>query len=87
MSVALKSMPAIKWRLHAVMADREIEYKELAAKAGLHPVTVSKHRSLRSMPPRLDAGTLQKYCDALNCQPGDLLRYIPPTSEENSSQN
>lgn len=75
--MTVKPEIVIKWRLHAVMADREIEYKELAEKAGLHPVTVSKHRTLRTMPVHLDARTLQKYCQALQCQPGDLLRYAP----------
>jgi putative transcriptional regulator len=77
----------IKWRLHAVMADREIEYKELAEKAGLHPVTVSKHRTLKIMPPRLDARTLQKYCRALGCQPGDLLRYAPEVVQQKLDKN
>jgi putative transcriptional regulator len=71
-----KPMP-IKWRLAVLMADREIDYKELADKAGLHPVTISKLKNSREMPPRLDRVTLEKLCKVLNCQPGDLLRYIP----------
>ncbi len=75
-----KSM-AIKWRLAVIMADREIDYKELADLTGLHKVTVSKHKNLKIMPSRLDSETLEKYCKVLNCQPGDLLRYIPDQSE------
>ena len=71
-----KSM-AIKWRLAVIMADREMDYKELAEKAGLHRVTVSKHKNMKTMPSRLDSETLEKYCRILNCQPGDLMRYIP----------
>lgn len=67
----------IKWRLAVLMADREMDYKELAEKAGLHKVTVSKHKNMKIMPPRLDSETLEKYCKVLNCQPGDLMRYVP----------
>lgn len=75
-----KSM-AIKWRLAVIMADREMDYKELADLAGLHKVTVSKHKNMKTMPSRLDSETLEKYCKVLNCQPGDLLRYIPDAPE------
>ncbi len=73
------SMP-IKWRLAVLMADREIDYKELAKLTGFHEKTVSKHKNLRVMPSRLEDSTLFKYCQALECQPGDLLVYIPEDS-------
>lgn len=69
-----KSM-AIKWRLAAVMADRELDYRQLAEKTGLHPGTVSKLKSTYLMPRRLDSDTLEKLCKALVCQPADLMRY------------
>ena len=74
----------IKWRLAVLMADREMDYKEVAEKAGLHKVTVSKHKNMKVMPSRLDRETLEKYCQVLNCQPGDLMRYIPqePATKE-----
>lgn len=65
----------IKWRLAAVMADREMDYKQLAEKAGLHPVTVNKLKNTYVAPPRLDSSTLDKLCRVLKCQPGDLLRH------------
>ena len=67
----------IKWRLAVLMADREVNYKQLAALTGFHEKTVSKHKNLRVMPARLEDSTLFKYCQALNCQPGDLLVYVP----------
>ncbi len=67
----------IKWRLAAVMADRELDYKQVAERAGLHPVTVNKLKNSYEMPPRLDRETLEKLCKVLSCQPGDLLRYVP----------
>lgn len=70
----------IKWRLKAVMADREMDYRELAEKSGLHRVTVNKLVNTYEMPSRLDRKTLEKFCRVLDCQPGDLLRYT--VSEE-----
>lgn len=70
----------IKWRLAVVMADRELNYKQLAERAGLHPVTVNKLKNSFVAPPRLDSATLNKLCSALDCQPGDLLRF---ESDEN----
>lgn len=75
-----KQMP-MKWRLAAVMADREMGYRELADAAGLHRVTVNKLKNTYEMPPRLDRDTLEKLCRVLNCQPGDLLRYVPDESD------
>ncbi len=66
----------IKWRLAAVMADREMDYKDLAELTGLNPSTVSSHKNLKQMPARLDAKTLNAYCKALACEPGELLRYV-----------
>jgi len=68
------TMP-IKWRLAVLIAERELDYKSLAALTGLHPVTVNKLKNTYEMPPRLDRVTLEKLCKALKCQPGDLLRY------------
>lgn len=79
-----KSMP-IKWRLAVLMADREIDYKQLAEITGMHPVTISKHKNIRVMPDRLERETLEKYCKALNCQPGDLLMYVPDEPKEQAS--
>lgn len=72
----------IKWRLAVLMADREVDYKELAQMTGLHPVTISKHKNMRFMPDRLESGTLEKYCQALKCQPGELLIYMPIENKE-----
>ncbi|WP_235112775.1 helix-turn-helix transcriptional regulator [Acaryochloris sp. 'Moss Beach'] len=65
----------IKWRLASVMADREIKYKELADKLGMHPVTVNKMKNTFVLNFRLTPETLNKLCLVLNCQPGDLLKH------------
>ena len=76
----------IKWRLAAVMADREMDYREVAKAAALHPVTVNKLKNSYEMPPRLDRTTLDKLCQVLKCQPMDLLRYVP-NEEADASAN
>ena len=74
---------AIKWRLSAVMADREIDNETLHLLTGLHPGTISR---LRNNPPsRIDVITLNLLCQALNCQPGELLRFLPDPPQQNST--
>lgn len=68
----------IKWKLAVLMADREMDYKQVAKLADLHPVTVNKLKNTYEMPPRLDRDTLEKLCRVLSCEPGDLLKYSPP---------
>ena len=82
MTIELKAVP-IKWRLAALMADREMDYKDVAQAAELHPVTVNKLKNSYEMPKRLDRETLDKLCRVLNCQPGDLLRHVPEEGESN----
>lgn len=67
----------IKWNLAQLMLDRRIKTGEIASKTGLHGSTVSKLKALEEMPARLDRKTLDKLCKALECQPGDLLKYVP----------
>jgi len=76
----------IKWRLAVLMADREVDYKELAALTGFHEKTVSKHKNMRVMPSRLEDSTLFKYCQALKCQPGDLLVYVVEKADKAKSK-
>ena len=32
---------------------------------------------------RIDTGTIAKLCDALRCQPGDILEYVPDDTDTN----
>lgn len=74
---------AIKWRLAAVMADRDIDNQKLHQLTGLHLGTISKLRNKK--PARLDTQTLDLLCKALKCEPGDLLRYLPDEEVEKIS--
>jgi putative transcriptional regulator len=80
MDAICKDTMPMKWRLPVLMADREVDYKQLAELTGMHPGTVSKLKN--NLPDRVDLVTLMKLCKALKCQPGDLLVYIPGEGDE-----
>lgn len=66
----------IEWRLHIVMAERRINPSELAQMMGVNRVSVSRLKNAKRLP-RLTEETLNGLCKALDCQPGDLMRFIP----------
>ena len=75
-------MPIIL-RLDRVMADRKISLNDLAARVGIANVNLSKIKTGKISAIRFS--TLEAICEALNCQPGDILEYKPPepgTSDE-----
>uniref|UniRef100_A0A832H0I0 XRE family transcriptional regulator n=1 Tax=Oscillatoriales cyanobacterium SpSt-402 TaxID=2282168 RepID=A0A832H0I0_9CYAN len=80
MSVCGTTTMPLKWRLAVLMADRELNYKQLAEKMGMHPNTVSKLKN--NLPDRIETNTLMRLCKALECQPGDLLVYIQGEGDE-----
>jgi len=76
---------AIQWRLAVMMAERNLNNKDLTKLTGFHAVTISKLKTTRIMPSRLEYITLDKLCKALQCQPGDLLKYSPDEKVTGSS--
>ena len=76
-------MGRIILRLDRVMADRKIGLNELAEKVGVANVNLSKLKNGRISAIRFS--TLIAICDALDCQPGDILEYArdeePPVIE------
>ena len=65
-------MPIIL-RLDRMMADRKISLKELSEKVGVANVNLSKLKNGHVSAIRFS--TLEAICDALDCQPGDILEY------------
>lgn len=55
------------------MADRKISLKDLAEEVGITNVNLSKLKTGRALAIRFS--TLEAICEALDCQPGDLLEY------------
>ena len=74
-------MGQIILRLDRVMADRKMTLKELSDKVGIANVNLSKIKTGKIC--AISISTLIAICEALNCQPGDILEYDPtlPQSE------
>ena len=67
-------MGKIILRLDRVMADRKMSLKELSEKVGVSNVNLSKMKTGKIFAIRFS--TLEAICEALNCQPGDILEYV-----------
>ena len=65
-------MPIIL-RLDRVMADRKMSLNELSERVGVANVNLSKLKNGRVSAIRFS--TLDAICEALQCQPGDILEY------------
>ena len=66
-------MGKIILRLDRVMADRKKSLKELSEKVGITNVNLSKLKTGKISAIRFS--TLEAICEALDCQPGDILEY------------
>ena len=66
---------AIVVRLDVVLAQRKMKSKELAALIGIAEQNLSMLRSGKARAIRFT--TLNAICEALDCQPGDILEYLP----------
>jgi len=69
---------AIIVRLDVMLAERKMRSRELAARIGISEVNLSLLKTGRVKGIRFD--TLEKICAALDCQPGDILAYMPETA-------
>jgi putative transcriptional regulator len=68
-------MGKIVLRLDRVMADRKISLNELSEKVGVANVNLSKLKNGHVSAVRFS--TLVALCEALDCQPGDIMEYDP----------
>ena len=68
-------MGKIILRLDRVMADRKISLNDLSEQVGVANVNLSKLKNGHVSAIRFS--TLEALCEALNCQPGDILEYDP----------
>ncbi len=60
--------------LDVMLARRKMTSRELAARIGITEQNVSVLRAGRAKGLRFE--TLEKICDVLDCQPGDLLEFV-----------
>lgn len=61
--------------LDVMMARRKVGAGELADKVGITPANLSILKNNKAKAVRFS--TLEALCRALDCQPGDLLEYVP----------
>lgn len=66
--------------LDVMLARRKMRLKDLAAKIGLTEQALSTIKTNKVKGVRFE--TLIKLCDALDCQPGDLLEFSREDSDE-----
>jgi putative transcriptional regulator len=64
---------AIILRLDRMMADRKVSLNELAERVGIANVNLSNIKTGKVSAIRFS--TLDAICEALDCQPGDILEY------------
>ena len=65
----------IVMQLDVMLARRKMRSKELAMRSGMTEANMSLLKSGKVKGMRFE--TLEKICEVLECQPGDLLEYQP----------
>ncbi len=66
--------------LDVVLARCKTASKDLAEAVGITPQNLSVLKAGRAKAVRFS--TLEAICKALDCQPGDILEYVPDTSQD-----
>jgi putative transcriptional regulator len=66
--------------LDVMLAKRKMRSRDLAARIGIAEQNVSLLKSGKVKGVRFD--TLEKICEILDCQPGDILEYRPEPEKQ-----
>ena len=66
---------AIVVDIDVMQARRKLSVAELAERVGITPATLAVLKNGRAKAVRFT--TLEALCEVLDCQPGDLLRWVP----------
>ena len=69
----------IKFKVKVLLALREMTQKDLAEKTGIRPPTISA--ICTGTVKHLPVDSLDRICSVLNCQPADIMEYIPEEKE------
>lgn len=70
----------IRINLDVMMAKRKMSLTELAEKVGITMANLSILKTEKAKAIRFS--TLEAICKTLDCQPGDILEYIPEKEEK-----
>ena len=76
---------AIIINLDVMMAKRKIGLTELAREVDITLANLSILKNHKAKAVRLT--TLDAICRALDCQPGDLLEYVPDEEEKGGAES
>ena len=74
---------AIRVDIDVMLARRKMAVGELAERIGITPANLAVLKNGRAKAVRFS--TLESLCEALNCQPGDLLVYEPDDEDDQAS--
>lgn len=72
-------MGEIIFNIDVMLAKRKMSVTELAGKVGITLANMSILKNGKAKAVKVE--TLRKLCDALDCQPGDLLEYRKENQE------
>ena len=72
---------AIMVNLDVMMAKRKMSLNELAERVDVTVANLSVLKNNRARAVRFS--TLEAICKALDCQPGDILEFVPDGGENN----
>ena len=65
--------------IDVMLAKRKMSVTELSEKVGITMANISILKNGKAKAIKVD--TLNKICRALDCQPGDILEYVPSDDE------
>lgn len=74
-------MPVSYERLFELMRQRGIKKIDLRNIYGINPKTVNSLVNNKSV----TVDTIMQLCEILDCQPGDIMAYVPASQEEGDS--
>ena len=75
----------IIFNIDVMLAKRKMSVTQLADKLGITIANVSILKTGKAK--AIKVSTLAKLCEALDCQPGDILEYRPGAGEKRSEEN
>ena len=70
--------------LDIMMARRKISLGELAEKVDITPANLSILKTGKAKAIRFS--TLEAICKVLDCQPGDILKYVPDEEKDSDEE-
>ena len=76
---------AIEVKLDLVLVQRKMRLTELSERIGISVTNLSLLKTGKVKGMRFS--TLEAICKVLNCQPGDLLEYVPDSDSEGNGRN